>query len=155
EQPSVRRLVRPVLFENAWMTLRDLLGRAPRPDEVAAWRSAINEEATRLRGALHMRYEPFEYRGDGTKLEVRATGIAGTLSLNGLTVEVTPKFVAASADPARWHVSVLTMLSRARRDNYTYARAAGLGRRPATFVDHMALAYIDALVRGLDTEPIH
>lgn len=141
--------------ENDWCLLSDLLGRELSADEERGWQHEVWSKAEKIKRDLRLRQLPLSVEERGTGLRFRATGIAGTLFLRGVSVQVVPKFIGDGAPLASWLETVLTILARARRRDFTYSLLKRIGLRPATFVDHIALAYADALERALRQEPIH
>jgi 5-methylcytosine-specific restriction enzyme subunit McrC len=142
------------LKELAWVSLGTILGTRLTAANEAIWTSAIAAEAERLKGALGLREAALEVRRVGSALEVRAIGVAGTITLGQTTIDIIPKYESGSSDD-RWHMSIFSLLERANRRSFTYARAAKLAPRAGSFVDHMAMAYLDAVARGFSSEPIH
>jgi 5-methylcytosine-specific restriction endonuclease McrBC regulatory subunit McrC len=55
---------------------------------------------------------------------------------------------------SNWQLSVLNMLAVARRKSFTYSHVDTIGGGRATFIDHIALAYADALTKALRHEAI-
>jgi 5-methylcytosine-specific restriction endonuclease McrBC regulatory subunit McrC len=141
--------------ENTWCRLTNLLGTTGHHRMRAEWLREARAKSDRIKRDLSLRSAPIliEERSDGLYLKV--TGIAGTLRLFGAYQQVAPKFVTEESVVERWQASVLTMLNRVRRKHYTYAPIKGIALTRATFIDHIALAYTDALETALRAEAIH
>src|ERR1041384_831328 len=141
--------------ENYWHLLADLLDISPTEEKVKLWQREIWSKAKQIKHDLGLRHTPLflEEREEGWCF--RAAGIAGMLRVFDTQIQVVPKFVGEAAFSEAWQASVLTMLDRVRRKHYTYSRVKSLGLRKASFIDHVALAYKDALESALRQEPIH
>lgn len=141
--------------ENTWYGLSSLLGTTVQPRLRSEWLREAKSKSDRIKRDLSLRSSPLivEERENGLALKV--TGIAGTLRLFGTYLQVAPKFVTEESLVDRWQASVLTMLNRVRRKHYTYVPIKGIALTRATFIDHIALAYVDALEKALRAEAIH
>ncbi|MHB1638829.1 MAG: McrC family protein [Candidatus Dormibacteria bacterium] len=141
------------LRENDWTPLHDLVNEPGGTSD--AWRSAAERLGTLLRQSLGLRQSPLQTEILGASVRIRASGIAGTLRLRGLTMDIAPKFISPGTDQASWQNSMFSVLGRAGRSRLAYSRASHLSQAATSFVDHLALAYLDALEAGLATEAIH
>jgi 5-methylcytosine-specific restriction enzyme subunit McrC len=138
--------------ENEWVAL------AGGPMSAAAerrLRERCRLVGDRLKRDLGLRQSPLSLDVVDGRAQLRIGGVAGTLNLSPeLSIQVQPKFAKAAAAAGAWQESVLTILDRTRRRHFTFARSRRLSLRPALFLDHMALAYADALTQALRREPI-
>jgi len=141
--------------ETEWRPLRDLVGHDLSNDDEGWWAREARAKAERLRHDLKLRYVPLSLETRNGALHFRAMGVAGSLLLRGHTIQIAPKFVGPKNLAAGWQETILTMLARARRRIFTYSPVRRIGFRRLSFVDHMALAYADALERALRQEAIH
>lgn len=140
--------------ENDWTSLVGVLGAGLDAEMERALRGRVRRLGERIRRDLGLRSSPLELEVVQGEPRLRATGIAGTLELSRrVVVQVRPKF-AKEDDADRWQQSVLTILDRVRGSRVTYGRSPRLSVRPVTFIDHMALAYADALDDALRNDPI-
>jgi len=135
--------------ENEWYSISELLG----PATPSWWYREVKAKSERIKRDLHLRHMPLSV--DGGQAYLRAEGIAGELRLFGRNIQVIPKFIEDELLIADWQETILTMLARAHRREFTYSPLKKIKLRPVSFVDHMALAYIDALKSALKQEPIH
>ncbi len=109
----------------------------------------------RIKRDLGLRQNPLSINVVDGRAFFRASGVAGTLELSPrLTLQIEPKFASASGDAPVWQETLLTILERTRRRHYTYVRSRRLELRPAVFLDHMALAFADAVRAAVDRDPI-
>ena len=151
----IGRRVDTPLQENRWQPLSQLLGAVISGERAFRFARDLDRESLRLRRVLGLRDDPLQLRPAAEGVEIRASGIAGTLTIGGLTIDVAPKFAATAVSNEAWQAALLAVLERARRRHFTYSTVAKIGSRPATFVDHMGMAYADAIERGLAAEAIH
>ena len=141
--------------ENEWFSLRSTIAGELTAEEERSHREEVRSLGERLKRNLGLRQSPLAFDVLGGEPRLRVSGVAGTLNLSrGVTVQVSPKFAEVGEGAVAWEESVLTILERVRRRQYVHARTRGLSYRPATFFDHMALAYVDALTYALREEPI-
>jgi 5-methylcytosine-specific restriction enzyme subunit McrC len=140
--------------ENSWYQLSKLFGTSLDSNKRNRWFQDAKSKSEQIKRDLGLRSAPLiiEHRNEGWSLKV--SGIAGTLKLFGTYLQVAPKFVTQNLFMGEWQTSVLAMLNRARRTHYTYSPIKGIALTRATFLDHIALAYIDALETALKEEPI-
>jgi 5-methylcytosine-specific restriction enzyme subunit McrC len=148
-KPQARLFIR----ENAWYELSHLLGTTFQPRKRANLLEA-RSKSEQIKRDLSLRSTPLilEERPNGLSLKV--SGIAGTLRLFGTHLQVAPKFVTQELFVAAWQSSILTMLNRVRRKHYTYSPIKGVNLTKATFIDHIALAYNEAVETALRGEAI-
>ena len=162
--PATRQLVREMHFqpalrasvylrENDWTPLRVLVEK-PR-GSAEDWRQAAETISSALRQTLGLRHMPLQVEAPGGSLRLRASGIAGTLQLRNVTIDVAPKFISPGVDAATWQNSIFSILGRATGGRLAYSRVTHIAQTPASFVDNLALAYLDALEVGLSTEAIN
>lgn len=142
------------LRENRAVSLASALGHTLDVESVRRWARLVERAGARLQTELGTREPPIALVDGDNGLAVRAVGIAGTLQLGGVEWTVVPKFVA-DATPGIWERSLIAMVGRARRSAWTPARRTGLGAAKLTFLDHVAIAFADALHAALAGDPIH
>ena len=141
--------------ENEWFSLRPLLADDLTAETERRYREQFRVLGERLKRDLGLRNGPLTFDLLGDEPRLRVSGVAGTLNVsNEITVQVSPKFAQLGGGAATWEESILTMLERVRRKHYVHARTRRLSTRPATFLDHMALAYVDSLNEALREDPI-
>jgi len=141
------------LRENDWTPLRSLVDSPG--GSADDWQEAAEALAGGLRQTLRLRHLPLQTEVSAGSLRIRASGIAGTLRLRNVTFDVAPKFITPGTDPATWQNSIFSILGRATGSRLAYSRVTHIAQAPASFVDHLALAYLDALEMGLSTEAIN
>lgn len=145
----------PSIRENYWYLLADLLDIAPVQEKIKLWQHEARSKAKQIKHDLGLRHTPLSLEEREEGWSFRVAGITGMLRIFDTQIQVVPKFVGGEAFSEAWQASVLTMLDRVRRKHYTYSRVRNLGLRKASFIDHVALAYKDALESALRQEPIH
>lgn len=101
-----------------------------------------------LRQSLGLRQDPIEVRVTEGELEVRARGIAGTLSAGQLTLNIAPKFVPKADVEEEWSHSLLMLIRHANPRHVAFGRSMHLGTARLSFVDLLAMAFIDAVQAG-------
>lgn len=117
------------------------------------WRRTISVRGQMLRTQLGLRVDPLRLddRPDGPCL--RSTGIAGTLRLGRVELDVAPKHVADGSS-ARWRRSLLAMVERAARRRGAFSVSDRLDLGAGSFADHFAFTFAIALEHALRREPI-
>src|ERR1700722_7498457 len=82
----------PLLLENQdWKSWKSLFG-AHDVDPLSA-RRALESVGRRFRKQLGLREDPFTFRhSENGELEVRTSGIAGTVSAGNVVIDIAPKF---------------------------------------------------------------
>jgi 5-methylcytosine-specific restriction enzyme subunit McrC len=141
--------------ENHWHLLSDLQGLVYSEEKLRAFQKEVRAKSKRIKHDLGLRYAPLSLEEHDQGWSVRATGIAGTVRIFNTHLQVMPKFVGEEAFIGAWQSSIVTMLDRVRRKQYTYSQIKGISLQKAAFIDHVALAYSDALEVALRQEPIH
>jgi 5-methylcytosine-specific restriction endonuclease McrBC regulatory subunit McrC len=144
----------PLIIENQWRLLEELIGEAISSEKEAILSRTIERTSRQLRKQLKTRLEPLELRSTARGSELRANGIAGTLSLGRLVVDVAPKFTQSDKAIESWTASTLLLLRNAQRRHIAYRRSQNLAVTRHSFMDQLALAYIDALEAGLNDQVI-
>lgn len=142
-----------VLVENGpWRLLREVV-TAP-SDERNNTERTIYRANKLLRRSLGLRQDPIELRVTEGEMEVRARGVAGTLSFERLTLNIAPKFVPNVDLEQEWCHSLLMLIRHASPRHVAFGRSIHLGAARLNFVDLLAMAFIDAAEAGLRTQVI-
>jgi 5-methylcytosine-specific restriction enzyme subunit McrC len=146
-------MIPATLRENRARLLAEVLGAVPDGASLRRWRDVTLRTGARLQAELGTREPPVQLVDGPDGPALRAAGIAGTFRMGGVEWTVIPKFVS---DDARgdWEATLLTLVRRAGRRSYTPTRRSGLGSGRLVFVDHVALAFADALEHALASAPI-
>lgn len=142
-------------MENKWYPLYELTGYPLSSREQEAWQREVELKSYRIQHDLGLRTLPLSVAERERMPSFRATNIAGLLRIRQLDLQIVPKFVSEDTQSALWQMSILTILDRIRRKQFTYSRVHGINIRRVTFIDHIALAYADALEKALNEESIH
>lgn len=140
------------LTENVWTPLLALLPHL-QGRETHLITEQVRQMSARIKADLGLRGTPLEIDDRGGAQFVRASGIAGTLTIGVERVDIIPK-IFRGTDGEEWRGSIMTLLARARRKHFTYSSVHELGYGHVSFIDHIALAYRDALEMALRAEPI-
>jgi 5-methylcytosine-specific restriction enzyme subunit McrC len=143
-----------VLRENDWYLLSNIIDTDIAKGGRLSWRREVQAKSEQIKRDLGLRYTPLTLDDREAGLSLRASGIAGSLYLFDSCLQIAPKFVGTEDLIENWQTSVLSMLDRVRRKQYTYSRVKGVSLQKATFIDHVALAYVDAIEKALREEPI-
>lgn len=115
----------------------------------------FDNASRRLKRDLRLRSMPITTERVHGDFNVRFTGISGTLLICGTYIHIVPKFILTPEALNDWQITVLNMLSRVRSWVHTYSKTLGTLRAQFSFIDHIALAFAEALENALDQEPIH
>lgn len=137
-----------LLIENGpWLSLQDITPTAlSKRDRVEGKIARAN---THLRQSLGLRQEPIELRTKNGELELRVRGIAGTLSVGNLTLDIAPKFVPRATPECEWNNSLLMLVRYAHPRHVVFNHSIHLGTARLNFIDLMAMAFVDAVQAGL------
>ena len=141
--------------ENISVPIEEILGRLPSAEDLTQFRREVRIKGERIRHDTRFRNNPLSIGESGPRATFRASGISGALNLFGTNIQVSPKFVVSPDHLRSWQQSVITMLDSTRKKVFTYSRVRDLALRRATFIDHVALAYSDAIQSALREEAIH
>ena len=144
----------PLLIENRdWQPWELILG--PGETDPIKTQQSLETVGKRFRQELGLRSDPFTFRTklDG-KLEVRTSGIAGTVSIGSLVIDVAPKFVPQGNGFQQWSASMLLLMQYARKRDLALNRSQHLAAARHSFIDLLAMAFSDAAEAGLADQPI-
>jgi 5-methylcytosine-specific restriction enzyme subunit McrC len=142
------------IVENQWYPVAEILGGHSSLHAVDGLRRTINGSSERLKKVLGMRLQPLVLEDRQGQLKLRASGIAGALQLGAWPIQVVPKFILEGAGEANWHGTLLAIVRRSSKKHFHYSPASKLGLQRATFIDHVALAFIDSLSRATKLDPV-
>ncbi|WP_229505202.1 McrC family protein [Massilia mucilaginosa] len=119
-------------------------------------RQSLEGLGKKFRKQLGLRADPFAFRsGMGGAVEVRTSGIAGTVSVGDLVLDIAPKFVPRGDGLGDWSASMLLLMQHARKRDLALNRARHLAVERHSFVDLLAMAFSDATEAGLADQAIH
>jgi len=141
-------LTSAVLIENGPWSLLKEVAVVPSNDRELLERTIIRVNK-HLRQSLGLRQDPIELRVTEGELQVRARGIAGTLSSGQLTLNIAPKFVPKADLEQEWSHSLLMLIRHASPRHVAFGRSMHLGTARLNFVDLLAMAFIDAVQAGV------
>jgi len=142
-----------VVIENQW-TPWGRVARQSGTNPSVAQLSVLNAGPA-IKKRLGLRGEPFRFRGSGDKAEFQAVGLAGTLSLKEVSIEIVPKFIGDRARLLEWNSSTLFLLEALAGKHVISLLADRQEWRSHRVVDLIAHAFADAAERGLRDQPIH
>ena len=120
--------------------------------------AAIRSAAESWKGRLGLAQPPFEVVGVGRECSLRATGVTGVVEVDGLTIEVIPKFLDGT-DVSRWkqalwnvlvHVGGEPLIAPARVLLSTEGNPADLLAR--TLLRGLSEAWLDGLPRAYEEQ---
>jgi 5-methylcytosine-specific restriction enzyme subunit McrC len=143
---------RVVLVENEWTNWRSVaiaMGQEP----VVARRALLKAGRT-IRRRLRLRSDPFVFRTIRGKLRVRVAGVAGTLSLPNVAMEILPKFAKQADGTDEWNVSSLFLLEALNGRHVLSLAAVQQRWQCHRVLDLIGHAFADCAERGLRDRPI-
>jgi len=142
------------VVENTWYPVADIFGSDNRyvSQGILQKRLAVTGEG--LKRSLGLRALPIAVEERSGSLMFRAAGIAGAVHLLGTNLQIVPKFFDKGDTSNDWNISLLSIVRRARRKHFTYSPIRRLGLQRSTFIDHVALAFIDSLPKSNAADPI-
>ena len=143
-----------LLRENQWTLLDGSHAIDPFTAEHKRLHEEIQGTSQQIKKDLGLREVPLSLQDRDGRLAIRAAGISGAVELSTVQLQIAPKFVRGDLEGEAWQASVLALLSRAQRKQFTYTHAREISAARTSFFDHVALAYIDALELALRDEPI-
>lgn len=141
------------LRENQWMPLWQAERQQSSQKQLEEFMLLAQKTAQIIKANLGLRFMPFEIKLLGANLSIRAQGIAGFFKIGHSSFQVQPKFIDTEGSES-WQRSVLHILHRVRPSKLSAFKGM-MGQERLSFVDHIALAYIDALNVGLLSEGVH
>jgi 5-methylcytosine-specific restriction enzyme subunit McrC len=104
-----------------------------------------------LRMSLGLRQDPVELRRADNSTEIRVRGVAGTLSVGKLAIDVAPKYIPAADLEREWSRSLLMLVRHARPRHVAFQRSFQVSAERHSFIDLLAMAFADAVESGLQS----
>ncbi|HIE4188916.1 TPA: McrC family protein [Stenotrophomonas maltophilia] len=140
------------LVENGtWTPLSKVL---PNSDPERAYRG-MRLLGIRLKDNLKLRNTPFEFRTAASgEMDVRVSGIAGSVNVMGKSIDVVPKFVFGDHSISNWQASMVLLMQHASLKHVHLSRTNLLLAGKERFVDLIALAFLDSVRLSLATQLI-
>ena len=139
------------LVEYRWYRWRDVAFDRGASESDA--RAAIQKLGWKTKEQLGLRHDPFQFRSSRDGLQFRAAGIAGSVSLKEISLEVLPKFVPQEVEND-WNASSLFLWESLSGKNATPIKAVRQTWRRHRVLDLIARAFADAAEMGLADRPI-
>lgn len=140
-------MISEVLVENgSWQPISSLL-QVKRYSEERLERD-VRRTNRFLRKSLGLRQDPLELRRIDNETEIRVRGIAGTLSIGELTIDVAPKYIPTADLEREWSRSLLMLVSHARPRHIAFQKSFQVFAERNSFVDLLAMAFADAVESG-------
>lgn len=140
-------------IENQWQSWSLLTGLTG--PKAAAAQVALLNSGSAIKGRLGLRADPFRFRGSANGVEFQASGIAGSLSLREVSLEIVPKFVLGPDQLAVWNTSTLFFLEALAGKHVISLIAENQKWTSHSVVDLIAHAFADAADRGFREQAIH
>lgn len=142
-----------VVVENQWTPW----GRLVDSQQInsAPAQVALLSAGSSIKKRLGLRSDPFRFRGTGSGIELQVVGVAGSLTLGKLSLQVVPKFVTGPERLSEWDTSTLFLLEALGGKHVISLLAERQRWRSHRVVDLIAYAFADAVERGLLEQPIH
>ncbi|MCC6414780.1 MAG: hypothetical protein IT582_02595 [Opitutaceae bacterium] len=140
-------------IENQWQSWSLLTGLTG--PKAAAAQVALLNSGSAIKGRLGLRTDPFRFRGSANGVEFQASGIAGSLSLREVSLEIVPKFVLGPDQLAVWNTSTLFFLEALAGKHVISLIAENQKWASHSVVDLIAYAFADAADRGFREQAIH
>lgn len=142
-----------IAIENQWHSWTRLTGK--KGAEATAAQIAILNSGSYIKRKLGLRTEPFRFRGSADGIQFQASGLAGSLSLKEITLEIVPKFVSQPEQLSSWNTSTLFLLEALAGKHVISLLADRQQWKSHRVVDLIAHAFADAADRGFSDRPIH
>lgn len=142
-----------IAIENQWHSWARLTGMTGA--DAATAQVAVLNAGSKIKRRLGLRTDPFRFRGSAEGIQFQASGLAGSLSLKEVSLEIVPKFVSCSGQLALWNTSALFLLEALAGKHVISLLADRQQWKSHRVVDLIAHAYADAAERGFADRPIH
>jgi 5-methylcytosine-specific restriction enzyme subunit McrC len=142
------------IVENHWYPSSEITSRYARSQSSQEFRKIVGASSERLKKSLGLRMQPLVLEERRGTLMFRASGIAGALQLGKTTFQIVPKFIQQEVGVPDWHETLLAIVRRASRKHFHYSRVPKLGLQRATFIDHVAMAFVEAISSANRLDPI-
>lgn len=139
--------------ENRWESISKCLGVTLNSEDNKKLIVEIHKASRQLHLTLGLRPNSISVETRYNDLWLRVSGIAGILKIGSFTFQITPKFVGR-VESDHWQNSILRIIQRVQSKHFTRFRVHGLNQERLSIIDHIALAYIDALSNGLRGDPV-
>lgn len=97
-----------------------------------------------LRRDLGLRADPLELKESGNPT-IRAMGIAGSLDLGLMRLEIAPKYSTIGTSRDAWQANLIALIEFASRRRVAFFSAERSAFGTTTFVDRLGFAYAEAL----------
>lgn len=141
-----------VLVENEWTNWRSVATAMGRDPGVA--RRALLRAGRTIRRRLRLRSDPFVFRSIRGKTNIKVMGVAGTLSLPDVSLEILPKFAKHAGDASEWNVGSLFLLEALNGRHVLSLAAVQQRWQCHRVLDLIGHAFADSAERGLRDRPI-
>lgn len=107
-------------------------------------RRVIESRNPALRRDLGLRTDPLELKESGNPT-IRATGIAGSLDLGLMRLEIAPKYSAIGTSRDAWQANLIALIEFASKRRAAFFSTERSALRTSTFADRLGFAYAEAL----------
>lgn len=142
-----------IVRENTWSDCDRVFGRTLRSGDLISLETALENTGDVIARQLGLQKNPFALQRRNRQL--RVAGLAGTLRLDRVRLEIVPKFWRSDVADPTWHATLLAMLARNGGSRLSFSRLGVSESTGSPFVDHVALAYAEALSIAGRQEIIH
>lgn len=145
-------LERNFVVENRWESWARITGRTG--SDAAVAQVAVLNAGTTIKRRLGLRTDPFKFKGSADGIQFQASGLAGSLSLKEVSLEIVPKFVWSSDQFATWNTGALFLLEALAGKHVMSLLAERQQWRSHRVVHLIAHAFADAAERGFRDQSI-
>jgi 5-methylcytosine-specific restriction enzyme subunit McrC len=141
-----------IAIENRWQSWARTTGLTG--SHAAAAQVAVLNAGSSIKRRLGLRSDPFRFRGSAEGIEFQAAGLAGSLSLKEVSLEIIPKFVSNPERRSVWNTSALFLLEALAGKHVISLLAERQQWNSHRVVDLIAHAFADAAEHGFRDQPI-
>jgi 5-methylcytosine-specific restriction enzyme subunit McrC len=141
-----------IVVENRWESWARITSQTG--SHAAAAQVAVLNAGTTIKRRLGLRNDPFKFRGSAEGIQFQASGLAGSLSLREVSLEITPKFASGPEQLADWNTGALFLLEALAGKHVMALLAERQQWKSHRVVDLIAHAFADAVERGFREQPI-
>lgn len=133
------------IVEGEKRKLSDVVTTIGDSDDIVTLSKLVGHKNRRLQADLGLRAKPIQL-DITSEPTITIYGIAGTLELGKLRIDIAPKYLASEgANRTNWQDALIVMLEVASRGKVTFSSAPSFAKSDLTFVDRLAFAYASEL----------
>ncbi|MCM1500636.1 MAG: McrC family protein [Clostridium sp.] len=112
----------------------------------------LERKNTELCKNLRLHSDAIKIYKKNKKQMVQFSGISGVISYSNVEIEIMPKFLNAGIE---WRESLFNMICIAGSRRIFAQQSSHMAKKQLTFYDHVAIMFIDEMVKALGQDTIH